>query len=554
MSSAFFDLKTSFRNCGRHLRVLLALAGLLLFPRLGSALNITNVTAVNVTPSGFSVVWRGPLNGTPALSVFADAAGTVNLAGQLGIELYPVHSGDPTLTNGYAHLQNLDQLTKKIMAQSTIYVRVTGCAPGTKYFYRAELRDATGQPIAVSPATGPLPAVTTALENSFVLQSRQLLITLPGGNPTGSLVLLSNPNTPSVLAGVVGDGAGPNQVFFNLDDVLAAGGATNYLPLGGLTFTASVLGTSTNGLSQAYGLVFTGSFLVGQSSGFNLGTFLGLSVGSAVVRSGASGSLPILLNASTAITNVSVLLQVDTNHFTSLSLQGLVPQLGTPTFQSVGSNLFLLKFPAASGQNLLGNQAIAQINFTAASNQPSAFVPFTPGSLQGLNVDGSPALSLGLGGGRVVIIDNQPLLEATQAADGSRNLTLFGKDGASYQVQFSTNLLDSAAWTDQAIVALSGMTQDLPGQDTTPPEVYFRAYEFTPSSGMLKLQAAPDGRVSATAFGRPGARYTLEYATSPAAGAHWLPLVSYTLTNSFTTVANLGKTNSGLFFRLQNAN
>ncbi|MGZ8901389.1 MAG: hypothetical protein ACXW3Z_14965, partial [Limisphaerales bacterium] len=52
---------------------------------------ITNATAVNVSPSGFSVFWRAPASSTPSIEVFADAGGVTNLAGQLGKEAFPLH-------------------------------------------------------------------------------------------------------------------------------------------------------------------------------------------------------------------------------------------------------------------------------------------------------------------------------------------------------------------------------------------------------------------------------------------------------------------------------
>src|SRR6266849_2845117 len=59
------------------------------------ALLITNVSTVNVTPTSFSVVWATAPTLTPLISVYADPGGVTNLAGQLGVEYYPLHTGDP---------------------------------------------------------------------------------------------------------------------------------------------------------------------------------------------------------------------------------------------------------------------------------------------------------------------------------------------------------------------------------------------------------------------------------------------------------------------------
>lgn len=62
---------------------------------------ITNVTAVNVTPTSFSVFWRAPADTTPSIAIFSDASGTTSLAGQVGIEAFPLHTGNPDLAAGY---------------------------------------------------------------------------------------------------------------------------------------------------------------------------------------------------------------------------------------------------------------------------------------------------------------------------------------------------------------------------------------------------------------------------------------------------------------------
>ena len=67
--------------------------------RADGALILTNVFAVNITPGSFSLV--GTASVTPTIFVYADSGGVSNLAGQVGIEFYPLHTGDPTLTNSY---------------------------------------------------------------------------------------------------------------------------------------------------------------------------------------------------------------------------------------------------------------------------------------------------------------------------------------------------------------------------------------------------------------------------------------------------------------------
>src|SRR5439155_4010183 len=101
----------------------------------GSALSITNVSPVNVTPAGFSIVFQTSESAAPGISVYADAAGATNLGGQVGIERYPLHTGNPKLTDPYARRQNLAAIRQKTQNQNLAQVRVSGCQPGGTYYY-----------------------------------------------------------------------------------------------------------------------------------------------------------------------------------------------------------------------------------------------------------------------------------------------------------------------------------------------------------------------------------------------------------------------------------
>ena len=122
----------------------LALAALFLGARpAGAQILLTNVQAVNVTPSGFSLVGAvsPPIASATnlAVSVFADPGGATNLAGQVGVQFYPLNSGNPTATNSYDLLLNLAALRQDSIALGLIYARVSDCAPGTTYYYRSPL-------------------------------------------------------------------------------------------------------------------------------------------------------------------------------------------------------------------------------------------------------------------------------------------------------------------------------------------------------------------------------------------------------------------------------
>ena len=533
---------------GRLVRTGWLLTGILILLcyQASAALVLTNISVVNVTPGSFSIV--GSASVAPTISVFADSGGASNLAGQVGIEFYPLYTGDPRLTNSYDRRLNQATLRQKTANQGLVQIRVSDCSPGTTYYYRLQVTNNSGQQV-VWPASGLLPGVTTARENSFVIQSRQLVLDLPGVDPSGAIITLSNKNTGSLLASVAGDGVLSNQVYFSVNDLIAASGDTNFLPLGNQDFIAEVLGSSTSTILQTYTLNFTTDFLIGQENEFTLGNFAVVSIGSTVQLAGASGSLPVGLYAS-GITNLTFVLNLTTNRFSSLSLQALSPQLSLATLQSIGSNSLLASFRAVTGQTLAGNQEIAQLNFTTVSNQSSAFIPFAPQSLVGVNVDGSFANNLAVQSGRLVVIANEPLLEAALVPGIGRSLVLYGKPWSSYEIQSTTNLAQPAAWSDWRRVPMTNLMAVFSGLDISHPSIFYRAYEFTANPPLLEAQLVNQNR-SILTYGIPGTNYLVQYSTNLSGVVAWHPLLSYTLTNSFQLITNIGNSNPLIFYRLR---
>jgi hypothetical protein len=507
------------------------------------ALLITNVSTVNVTPTTFSVVWATSPTLTPLISVYADPGGVTNLAGQLGIEYYPLHTGDPAAANAYQRRLSQASLRQKTVGLGLVQVRVSGCAPNTTYYYSLQVTNGVGQS-TTWPASGPLPAVTTAQENSFVLQSRQLVITLAGADPSGTVVLLSNTNTPSVLAAVAGDGVASNQVFFSVSDLIDSLGKSNYIELGSQEFTARVLATTTNGFAQTYSLAFTPDFLVAQIGQFSVGEYFAVSMGSTILRSGGSGSLPIGLNSS-GLASISFVLNVPGSRFSSMFLAGLSPQLGSVSLQPLGANSYLLGFTAASGQLLQGNQPLAQLNFTTVAGQSSAFVAFAPQSLQAQRGDGSSVANIVVQPGRVVIVGNEPLLESSIGPGPSRNLALYGKPWSSYEIQYSTDLSNPAGWRDLMPVPMTNLMQMIYGLDSSKSIVFYRAYEFTTLQPILE----PGPNHELVLYGTPWSAYELDYATSLNFPIAWNLGYRVPLTNSFQFLGGISSSSPFIFYR-----
>lgn len=196
-----------------------------------SAIIIQDVSPSDVTPSGFSVIWQTSESVVPGISIFSDPAGTVEITGQFEITPMPLYSGNPAIAGEYEQEAELENIRTMARSYGLMKIRVEGCSPQTTYYYRISAAG-TGGELAVWPA-GSVASVTTTKENSFIADSKQLLVTIDdqGGavNPTGWLV--SGAEVPPVggdaLFGVssyVGDGAGAKQAYINLSNLFGADG------------------------------------------------------------------------------------------------------------------------------------------------------------------------------------------------------------------------------------------------------------------------------------------------------------------------------------------
>jgi hypothetical protein len=519
----------------------------------GGQILLTNVTTANVTPDSFSIVGAvsksSPLTNI-TITVFADPGGVTSLAGQLGIELYPLNTGNPLSTNSYQTLLSKAALSQDSMNLGLVYARVSYCAPNTTYYYRVSVAGTNGQN-SVWPASGPLPAARTAQGNSFVLDSQQLLLTLNNGSPPGSIIVLSDTNGASVLAAVVGDGVATNQIFFNLSDLIAASGGTNYSATGSQSFTARLLTSSPNSFFEAYNVALSNSFSAGEANLVTFGNlYTTVMLGSNAVLAGTSGNVPITVSSESTLGDISFTLNLATNLFTSISVVGTSPVLNSATLQTLSSNQVKLAFTTAGGFNLLGSQQIAQLNFTAASNDSSAFVRLQAQSIQATNPNPSTSISFLANLGQIVIVGPKSLLQASLDGGGARNLALYGIPWASFEIQYSTNLANPNSWHDLMRVPMTNIVATFSGLNMNMPNVFYRAYQFMANPPILEAHLANQSR-SLLAYGQPGTNYVLQYSTNIARSVSWFSLMNYTLTNSFQNITNIGNTNPFIFYRIQ---
>ena len=537
------------KQCCRFARrtgVALALCGWLAWAALpAAAITITNVTVVNVTPASFSVFWR-TAGSTPSISVFADAGGLTNLAGQVGIEPFPLHTGNPDLAAGFDRRLGRAALQQKTRGYGLVQMRVTGCRPNTTYYFRLTSTPAAGSP-EVFPASGPLPAVTTPAENTFVVNHQQLIIDVPGLDIEGRVVQLTHTNALHPLAAVIGDGVGTNQVLFDVNDLFDLGNGGNFSRLGAQDFAVDVLGPNQSDLPAHFTLNFAAVFTVVQTTSASVGNqFLAVFVGSAVLRTGDTGSIPITIQATRGVTNLSFILDLATNRFENLGLQATAAGITSASIINLAPGRYKLILLATD----LPSGDVASLVFTAGSNQISGIIRLPPQSVSALQNDGTQITNLVAQPGRVVIVAEQPVLEGELAPDGTRSLMVYGKVGSSYVVE-SSSTLSSSSWALMGRFPMTNISLRVAGLAASSSPAFYRSYELLANPPILEPHLDASGNFSLILYGRPGTTNTLQYATDLFGVTTWLPLLDLNFTNSYRFVNGLAATNRVIFYRLQ---
>lgn len=175
-----------------------------------------------------------------------------------------------------------------------------------------------------------------------------------------------------------------------------------------------------------------------------VGDYLEVVVGRAVMQSGQTSSVPVSVETSTSVTNVSVIVDLPSARLTNATLTGLAPGV-TAALQPAGPDHVQLRLSAATA--LPPGQPLANLGFVATSNQPSAIIPLLVSGAQALQANGVAVPRVVGADGRVVIVGSQPLIEALIATNGQRMLVLYGQSNVTYDIESATNLNPTVVWT-----------------------------------------------------------------------------------------------------------
>jgi len=215
----------------------------------------------------------------------------------------------------------------------------------------------------------------------------------------------------------------------------------------------------------------TRTFTVTVAPG-NVLDYLSVHPGVVAVEAGSAAALPLHLVSSDPLANVTFTVSWPSDKFVNPSLTLADGSIFTGLTQVQDTNL-LINLAAAAGKTFVGSNIVGTLNFTASSNQLSAFIPIRTAILSGTKANSEPFVDLFPGFGEVVLVGDHPLLRALAPTASTRILNLYGQVGASYRVLYTTNMLPNPVWQLLTTYTQTNEVQSLT-LDSSAPFVFYR--------------------------------------------------------------------------------
>ena len=273
-----------------------------------------------------------------------------------------------------------------------------------------------------------------------------------------------------------------------------------------------------------------------------------LSVGSTNVLGGETNFVPLTLQSSLPLTNVTATLEVPEVYLNNLNLSPAAPETLSTLLQPAGSNQYSLNLALNPLLSSGGSRTLARLGFVATSQGSSAIVPLRLSQVSGLQDNGQPAAKPGSADGRIILVVREPVLDAPHVgANGAREFTLYGKPGSSYEVDYATNLVD---WQLDDRIPMTNKYQVVEASSPLA-NIFYRAEEFSANPPILELKAVSPTNLTLLMYGEKGTNYQITVGANLNAGETWTPITSFDLSNSFQFFDAGGATNSMLFFRVR---
>lgn len=505
------------------------------------------VIVANVTPTSFSAFWLSEPGASPDIQVYMDASGTSNVTDLLRVEIFPLRAGRPSIASEYERRAEKARLAAKCRDHGIQYVRVTGCKPGTSYYFQAVSTSRAGV-TTYYPSSPPLLSVGTCVENSFVVEAPQVILDLSGLTGEGRLMILTHTNANSALAAIVGDGSGPTEVWFNLGELFLLGGLQNFTPTGSQEFTARLYerGSGPDGkLVQEFVLEFKGAFDTAKT------TFspVALSVGSTIALTGERAHVDLRLETTAGASAVRGDFLIADRCLSEYALEPLASEIEDAVLTRSSPGVWHFELNTRNGALLTGKKDIARLHFVAEPQAMSAFVHIQPVSVQVLGGNGSPVGTVLAKSGRVVVIGEAPIIELVHSPGDNRDVVVYSRPFGTCRIELTAGL-EPANWGSVLQFQLTNVA-NLVRLPLGPEMAFYRAIRYSEVGPFLEMRLDTTGRPSLLVHGETGSSYMMQYATNLSPVIRWTDYGVLELTNAVTSVRDLPEAGYSTFYRLK---
>jgi hypothetical protein len=173
--------------------------------------------------------------------------------------------------------------------------------------------------------------------------------------------------------------------------------------------------------------------------------YLDVTLGRTNLLGGATATLPLVVSSSEGVSNVQFRVTVPFTVLTNWTLVSESAQLATATLQPEAS-AFTVHLQTLPGQLLQGTQQVSRLEFTATTNSLSQFLPLPIEALTGFKPGNLTYSNTVAGEGRVVVVQEHPLLEGLVLPNQTRQLVVYGRPGTNYQLHVATNFIPPINW------------------------------------------------------------------------------------------------------------
>ena len=164
-----------------------------------------------------------------------------------------------------------------------------------------------------------------------------------------------------------------------------------------------------------------------------------------------TGAVPIVLSSRAGFTNVTFILEADTQRLRDFTLISLLSPSGSATFDPVASNQFSVSFATQTGSQLVGTINLGRLQFTTAAQTNSAIVPLVVNTLTGVQNDGRVITASIGNSGRVIVVIREPVMEIIPY--GLIGVKVYCLTNHAYMIEVADDLAWPISWSAFAGIA-----------------------------------------------------------------------------------------------------